>query len=314
MDGDAYRRRTARRLRAAAGAGCVLLGLGLTGVEYVPGPYEGWSLANLSGWAAFVGFALLLSSAGYGVLSAVTARRLRHEATAAALADRSPLPADALTHRAFTRLLGAPDDVPGTPRGPDDGRPDRWWTGGLPTAVGLPGLLLTGLWLVALLVLGLLTGVTADAPLAVPLLAVPLLYCAHQATVRVRAARQWAAVASSPSRPMRYLVLYGPEPRTAHLLLFPADGGPDAAPEALVRPARGRAERLPASGVAHVHTAPEAGAVGSGAFDGWPAAVLVPRIDGVPVWPADVALLLDTARTPDRAWLTHLVGGAHRMP
>ncbi|GGZ32205.1 hypothetical protein GCM10010365_61170 [Streptomyces poonensis] len=114
---------------------------------------------------------------------------------------------------------------------------------------------------------------------------------------------------------MRHPVPYGPEPGTVHPCCSrrtaartplsghscgsAGDGGPGGCPRRVLR--RRTPDPRPLS---WARCAPH----------GRPAAVLAPRIHGVPARSADAELLTDPARTRDGAWLTHLVGGARRVP
>ena len=83
-------------------------------------------------------------------------------------------------------------------------------------------------------------------------------------------------------QPMRWLLLREPDAGEAYLVLYRAEDDPDEAPPMLLRIAKKRqARRLPPAGVADVH-----GLLAS-------VTVLVPWIDGSPVWTRHPVITLD---------------------
>ncbi|MFH0178445.1 hypothetical protein [Streptomyces cacaoi] len=117
-----------------------------------------------------------------------------------------------------------------------------------------------------------------------------------------RLARGFARVAVGEHvRPMRWLLLREPGAGEAYLVLYTADGNPDEAPPMLLRLAKKRqARRLPPAGVADVHGLLR------------PVTVLVPWIDGSPVWTRHPVTALDLTTERDRGRLTYLKGSEPR--
>ncbi|MFG2350434.1 hypothetical protein [Streptomyces phaeochromogenes] len=110
--------------------------------------------------------------------------------------------------------------------------------------------------------------------------------------------RRLARVATSKDlHRMCWLLLREPDAGDAYLVLYRADGDPDEDPPMLLRLAKkSQARRLPPSGVADVH-----GLLNS-------VTVLVPWIDGSPVWTRHPVTTLDLTTERDRGRLTYLKG------
>ncbi|MFE7933975.1 hypothetical protein ACFU6S_35705 [Streptomyces sp. NPDC057456] len=105
------------------------------------------------------------------------------------------------------------------------------------------------------------------------------------------------AAVSEHVRPMRWLLLREPDQGEAYLVLYKADGDPDEAPPMLLKLAKKRqARRLPPTGVANVHGLLR------------PVTVLVPWIDGAPVWTQNPVTEVDLTTERDRGRLTYLKG------
>ncbi|MFD7878442.1 hypothetical protein ACFV5G_30845 [Streptomyces sp. NPDC059766] len=119
---------------------------------------------------------------------------------------------------------------------------------------------------------------------------------------RCRLARGVARVAVSEHvRPMHWLLLREPAQGEAYLVLYKADGDPDEAPPMLLRLAKKQqARRLPPAGVADVHGLLR------------PVTVLVPWIEGAPVWTQHPVTALDLTTERDRGRLTYLKGPESR--
>ncbi|MEU9954885.1 hypothetical protein [Streptomyces sp. NPDC050982] len=114
----------------------------------------------------------------------------------------------------------------------------------------------------------------------------------------VRLVRRLARLATSKDlHPMCWPLLREPDAGDAYLMLYRADDDPDEAPPMLLRLAKkSHARRLPTSGVADVH-----GLLNS-------VTVLVPWIDGSPVWTRHPVTTLDLTTERDRGRLTYLKG------
>ncbi|MEV0222023.1 hypothetical protein [Streptomyces sp. NPDC050704] len=226
-------------------------------------------------------------------------RRERRRRTAVRRSRQAPLAAAELTHEALLEaaVRSAAEAAQPRPPAPVTGSRRRlvWWREvDLLTAFGLPGIaagtVFTGLvgfggmlhlfggvgggWFFLVVSAGGLVAIVFEA----------------------RFARGLARVAiSEPVRPMRWLLLREPDAGEAYLVLYRADGDPDEAPPMLLRLAKKRqARRLPPAGVADVNGPLR------------PVTILVPWIDGSPVWTRHPVTALDLTTERDRGRLTYL--------
>ncbi|MEV0743288.1 hypothetical protein AB0I51_46940 [Streptomyces sp. NPDC050549] len=231
-------------------------------------------------------------------------RRKRRRRAAALRSRQAPLPAGELSYEALREAAvrsTAGDAEPKPPAPVTAGRePLVWWRDrNLLTAFDLP--LLGASMVVTVLggfagVLHIFGGTTgrgyfffAVAP-----------FCLLGFVSKARDARAVARLAVREQvRPMRWLLLREPDAGEAYLLLYRADGDPNGTPPMLLRLARRQsAQGLPPAGVAEVHGLLR------------PFTVLVPWIDGTPMWTRHPVTALDLTTEPDRARLTYLKGAA----
>jgi hypothetical protein len=245
-------------------------------------------------------------------------RRARRRKALAAETARSPLPPEALTHRALAEAasgLAAAEQPPAQPEpmgAPTDAPKVRWWRTDLLLALGVYQFMACATLATGAAVMYLLRRADGLAIALVFLLAA--VFCCVKGVRQALLARHFARIASGPeSRPMRYVVLRAPQDRAERLVLFPPGDDPDAAPEAVLRPARKQqVTGLPPVGVADVHAAAKAGFSVAPATEGWPVTILVPWIDGTPVWSDEPTFLVDVSRDRDRGLLTQLANGVRR--
>ncbi|GGT69336.1 hypothetical protein GCM10010226_54030 [Streptomyces phaeofaciens] len=271
------------------------------------GCFEGFDDGTEAGafaWVmTFFGGLLMGTAAWIGLIRRLDpgSRRERRRRIAVRRSRQAPLAAVELTHAALLAAAVRSTAEPVRPRTPApvvDGRGRlAWWRNrDLLAAFGLPQI---AAWTVFTALAGfagvlhIFGGVTHGYF---------FLVCSVGGLVAVamesRLARGVAGVADSEQvRPMRWLLLREPDGGEAYMVLYPADGDPDQAPPMLLRLAKKRqARRLPSAGVADVRGLLR------------PRTVLVPWIDGSPVWTRDPVTALDLTTERDRARLTYLKG------
>ncbi|MFF1400938.1 hypothetical protein ACFVZD_45370 [Streptomyces sp. NPDC058287] len=274
-------------------------------VGYFEGFQDGTEAGAFAWVMMFFGGLLTSVTAWVGLIRRLDpgARRERRRRTAAGRSRQAPLAAAELTHEALLEaavhstpkvVQPQPQPQPQPPAPVTDGRRRLvWWRNrDLLNAIGLPGI---AAWTVGMALVGLggvlhifggagrgwffLVGSACGL--------VAFLFEARLARVAV----------SEDVRPMRWLLLCEPDAGEAYLVLYRADGDPDEDPPMLLRLATKRqARRLPSAGVADVHGLLR------------PVTVLVPWIDGSPVWTRHPVTALDLTTERDRGRLTYLKG------
>ncbi|MEU5341933.1 hypothetical protein AB0H18_14030 [Streptomyces sp. NPDC020766] len=276
-------------------------------VGYFEGFQDGTEAGDFAWVMTFLGGLLVgvTTLVGVGRRLDPESRRERHRRTAFRRSRQAPLAAAELTHQALLEAAArstAETERPQPPVAVTGGRRRLvWWRDrGLLSALGLRGI---AAWTVFTALAGLagVLHVFGGAGRGWFLLAgsaCGLVAFAFEARVASTLARM---AVSEDARPMRWLLLREPEAGKAYLMLYPADGDPDEAPPMLLRIARKRqARHLPPAGVADVHGLLR------------PVTLLVPWIDGSPVWTRHPVTTLDLTTERDRGRLTYLKGsGTH---
>ncbi|MFJ5268979.1 hypothetical protein [Streptomyces sp. NPDC088358] len=300
---------------AAVALGKWLLRVGVVGLLIaVPGValgcFEGFGDGTEAGALAWImlsfGGLLMGVAAWIGLVRRLDlgSRRERRRRTAVRRAREAPLPAAELTHDALLEAAGRSTAEAVRPRPPVPVTDSRgrlvWWRDrGLLSALGLPGAAASTVVMASVGFGGVLHlfGGPGHGWFFLVGSACGLLALVFEA----RLARGLARVAVSEDvRPMRWLLLREQDAGEAYLVLYRAHGDPDGDPPMLLRPAKKRqARRLPPAGVADVHGPLR------------PVAVLVPWIDGAPVWSRHPVVALDLTTERDRARLTYLKGSGN---
>ncbi|MEW2567243.1 hypothetical protein [Streptomyces sp. NPDC047070] len=276
-------------------------------VGYFEGFDDGTEAGAFAWFTMFIG-GLLVGAAAYGGLLLSLnpqSRKERRRRTVVLRSLQAPLATADLTYstllEAATSSAGdAPRQKPPAPVTDDRGRLVWWRDRALLSAFRLPGI--AG-WTVFVALTGLsgvlhLFGGTGRGLLFLAASACGLVVSVFGA----RRARALARVAVSEDvRPMRWLLLHEPHDGEAYLLLYEADGDPDeTAPLLLQIATKRQARRLAPAGVADVHGLLR------------PGAVLVPWIDGAPLWTSHRVTTLDLTSEDDRGLLTYLMGPVPR--
>ncbi|MFI0965030.1 hypothetical protein ACH4S8_27080 [Streptomyces sp. NPDC021080] len=234
-------------------------------------------------------------------------RRLHRRRAAVRRAVQAPLAAEELTRGALLAAVSSLGSEPVRPRPRPpvtDGRGRLvWWRDrDLRHAFGLTRF--TAVTVVMTLVglcgvLHVLGGIVL-ASIFLPAAALNVLI--HASGIRLAHALAHLA-GSERVHSMHYLLLREPYGGEAYLVLHPVEADPDAAGPMLLRLAkRKQARRLAPTGVAEVHGRLE------------PVTVVVPWIDGAPVWTRYVVNILDLTTGRDRARLTYLLGSGTDAP
>ncbi|MFE9598841.1 hypothetical protein [Streptomyces hokutonensis] len=284
------------------------VGLLLAAPGVAVGCFEGFqddTEAGAFAWVmTFLGGLVTVLTAWFGAMLRLAPgpRRKRRRRAAAERSRQAPLPAVALSYEALreaaVRSTGGAAE-PQSPAPVTAGRePLVWWRDrSLLTAFDLPGI---AAWTVFTVLVGfagvlhIFGGTTGRGYFFFACSAVGLVGFASNA----RDARGVARLAVHEQvRPMRWLLLREPDAGEAYLVLYRADGDPDGTPPMLLRLAKKQlAQGLPPAGVAEVHGLLR------------PVTVLVPWIDGSPMWTRHPVTALDLRTEPDRARLTYLKG------
>lgn len=280
----------------------LLIGLPGVAVGYFEGFDDGTDAGAFAWIMTFFGCLLVGVTAWVGVIRRLDpeSRRERRRRTAAKRSRQAPLAASGLTYESLlaAAVRSTAEVIPKPPAAVIDNRQRLvWWRNrDLLAAFGLPSI---AAW-TGFTALGGSAGVlhvvggTGRGYFFLALSACGLAATAYEA----RFARGFARVAVGEHvRPMRWLLLREPDQGEAYLLLYKADGDPDEAPPMLLRLAKKQhARRLPPAGVANVHGLLR------------PVTVLVPWIDGTPVWTRYPVTALDLTTERDRGRLTYLKG------
>ncbi|MGD1222042.1 hypothetical protein AB9Q10_26880 [Streptomyces krungchingensis] len=284
-----------------------VLGLLIAAPGAAVGYFEGFDDGTEAGafaWVMiFIGGLLVGVTAWVGVLCRLDpeSRRERRRRTAVRRSLQAPLAAAELTRETLLEAALRSTAAPVRPRPPAPVTDSRgrlvWWRNrDLLTAFGLPGM---AVWTVVMALVGFggvlhIFGGAGRGWFFLVASAAGLVALAFEA----RLARGLARLATSEQvRPMRWLLLREPDAGEAYLVLYGADDDPDEAAPMLLRLAKKRqARRLPPTGVANVH-----GLLSS-------VTVLVPWIDGSPVWTRHPVSTLDLTTERDRSRLTYLKG------
>lgn len=272
-------------------------------VGYFEGFRDGTEAGGFAWVMTFLGSVLMGATALAGVVRRLDpeSRRERRRRTAVRRSRQAPLTAAELTREtllaAAVRSTAAP--LQPKPRAPvTDGRGRLvWWRNReLLTAFDLP-YVAAGTVVGALVGFGGVLHIFGEAGRGWFILVASVGGLAALVS-DVRLVRCLARLATSKdSHPMCWLLLREPEAGEAYLVLYRADDDPDEAPPMLLRLAKkSQSRRLPPSGVADVH----------GLLN--PVTVLVPWIDGSPVWTRHPVTALDLTTERDRGRLTYLKG------
>ncbi|MEU1199749.1 hypothetical protein ABZ446_26475 [Streptomyces sp. NPDC005813] len=271
-------------------------------VGYFEGFDDGTEAGGFAWFMIFFGGLLMGVTAWVGVLRRLDpeSRRERRRRTAVRRSREEPLAAAELTRETLletaVRSTATPVQQQPAPVTDSRGRLVWWRNRDLLTAFGLPSI---AVWTVVMALVGFsgvlhILGGTGRGWFFLVASAVGLVALVFE----VRLARGLARLATSEQvHPMRWLLLREPDAGEAYLLLYQADDDPDEAAPMLLRLANKRhARRLPPTGVADVH-----GLLSS-------VTVLVPWIDGSPVWTRHPVTTLDLTTERDRSRLTYLRG------
>ncbi|MGW6155674.1 hypothetical protein ACWFRM_21395 [Streptomyces sp. NPDC055144] len=272
-------------------------------VGYFEGFRDGTEAGDFAWVMMFFGGLLMGVTAWVGVVRRLDpeSRRERRRRTAVRRSRQAPLAAAELTHGTLLEAAVRSTAEAVRPQPPAPVTDSRvrlvWWRNrDLLTAFGLPGV---AAWTVVMALVGFggvlhIFGGAGRGWFFLVGSACGLVAVVFEA----RLARGLARVAVSEHvRPMRWLLLREPDAGEAYLVLYRADGDPDEAPPTLLRLAKKRqARRLPSAGVADVHGLLR------------PVTVLVPWIDGSPVWTRHPVTTLDLTTERDRGRLTYLKG------
>jgi hypothetical protein len=290
-----------------------LLGVGFVGLLMVApgvavGCFEGFqddTEAGAFAWLMmFFGGLLVVVTAWIGAMLRLgpEARRKERRRTALRQSRQAPLPAAELTYESLREAATRSTTGTADPRPPapvTDGREQLvWWRSrSLLTAVGLPRLAAWTAFAALAGTGGFLHVLGGTIGHGLFFLACSV-YSLVMSLSGARLARVLARVAVSEHvRPMRWLLVREPEAGAGYLVLYPAEEDPDGAAPMLLRIAEEKdARSLPPTGVAEVHGPLR------------PATVLVPWIDGSPVWTFHPVAALDLTTEHDRAVLTYLKG------
>ncbi|MEU4087843.1 hypothetical protein [Streptomyces aureus] len=298
-----------------AGPGTWLLGMALLGLLMVTpgvavGYFEGFqddTEAGAFAWLMMVFGGLLTASAGLAALVRRVAPRqkqLRRRRAAELRSLQAPLAATELTRASLLAAVVPPEPVPRWVRGPrppatDAGGRLIWWRDrDLLQALGLPGLAAgtAGAGILGLCgVLHILDAGEFRGWLFLVFSALGLFFLTSD--IRVARVLARAATVDGHVHEMNWLLLHEPEDGEAYLVLHPVGDDPDAAGPWLLRLAdKEQALRLAPTGVAEVHGRLES------------VTLVVPWIDGAPVWTRSAVKMLDLTNEADRARLTYLLG------
>ncbi|MFF3577852.1 hypothetical protein [Streptomyces mirabilis] len=272
-------------------------------VGYFEGFQDGTEAGDFAWVMMFFGGLLMGVTAWVGVLRGLDpeSRRERRRRTAVRRSRQAPLAAAELTYETLLEaaVCSTAEDVRPQPPAPvidTRGRLVWWRNRDLLTAFGFPGITA---WTVVMALVGFGGVLHVFGGVGRGWFFLVNSACGLVAVVfEARLARGLARVAVSEyERPMRWLLLREPDAGEAYLVLYRADGDPDEAPPMLLRLAKKRqARRLPPAGVTDVHGMLR------------PVTVLVPWIDGSPVWSRHPVTALDLTTERDRARLTYLKG------
>jgi hypothetical protein len=272
-------------------------------VGYFEGFQDGTEAGDFAWVMMFFGGLLMGVTACVGLLCRLDPewRRERRRRTAVRRSRQAPLAAAEFTHEALLEaaVRSTAEAVGPQPPAPVTGSRRRlvWWRSrGLLTAIRLPGI---AAWTVVTALYGFggvlhIFGGVGHGWFFLVGSACGLVAFVFEARLAPGLAR---VAVSEDVRPMRWLLLREPDAGEAYLVLYRADGDPDEAPPMLLRLAKKRqARRLPSAGLADVHGLLR------------PVTVLVPWIDGSPVWTRHPVTALDLTTVRDRARLTYLKG------
>ncbi|MEV6194605.1 hypothetical protein AB0M19_19695 [Streptomyces sp. NPDC051920] len=293
------------------------MGLGLLGLFIAtPGVAVGW-FEGLQDDTAAGAFAWLTMSCG-GLLMGIAAwagllrrfgpepRMQRRRRAAVQHSGQRPLAAAELTREALVAAVSLPAFVPARqparPRRPVTDSRGRliWWRDrDLLDAFGIPGFA-AGIAVAAVVGSGGVLHVLGGAGRGWFFLI--LAACgAVSLAFDIRLARALARLATRDGHvhSMHWLLLHEPDDGEAYLVLHRVDDDQDETAPMLLRLAkRDHARRLAATGIAEVHGRIE------------PVTLLIPWIDGSPVWTRHPVNALDLTTEADRARLTYLLGDA----
>ncbi|MEU9210428.1 hypothetical protein AB0D27_21335 [Streptomyces sp. NPDC048415] len=257
-------------------------------VGYFEGFQDGTEAGDFAWVMIFFGGLLMGVTAWVGLLRRLDPewRRERRRRTAVRRSRQAPLAAAELTHEALLEaavrsMTEAVRPHPPTPVTDSRGRLVWWRNRDLLTAFGLPGIAVS-IGVTALVGFGGVLHIFGAVGRGWFFLVGSA--CGLVALVfEARLARGLARVAvSEHARVMRWLLLCEPVAGEAYLVLYSAEGDPDEAPPMLLQLAKKRqARRLPSAGLADVHGLLR------------PVTVLVPWIDGSPVWTRHPVTALD---------------------
>ncbi|MEV5488100.1 hypothetical protein AB0L47_08835 [Streptomyces bobili] len=280
----------------------LLIGVPGVAVGYFEGFDDGTDAGAFAWIMTFFGCLLVGVTAWVAVLRRLDpeSRRERRRGIAARCSRQAPLAASDLTYEALlaAAVRSTAEVVPQSPAAviDDRGRLAWWRNRDLLAAFGLPSI---AAWTVFVALAGFAGVLHIFGGVGRGWFFLVFSACGLAAIAsRGRLARGFACVATSEHvRPMRWLLLREPHAGEAYLVLYKADGEPDEAPPMLLRLAKKQhARRLPSAGVANVHGLLR------------PITVLVPWIDGAPVWTRDPVTALDLTTERDRGRLTYLKG------